>query len=449
MKKIYLLVHLLLVSSLTNAQQWLGSSTPYGTIYRADKIKVGYGPLYLDWTYQQNWGGDASKWAGYVGFNAYRNSNDAKDYYYGENAYTSKSVFEGSNAGFRWLYRATVNNDSQSQHLLNELMVLDPSGRLGIGTTSPDYKLTVNGGIRSFLSTSGDNFELQNSRILADRIQGLKVQATSTNTNKLVFGVLGYATSSYNLPGVATAIGVYGEASSPAGSYAGFFNGNLAYTGNFGFVSDKNLKENIKELPASLDIIMKMRPKQYTYKKFEGLNFPAGDQAGLIAQDIEELLPNLVNHNGLPLPDSPNVSDSISNESTPEKYLTLNYIGLIPYIVKSIQEQQEIIEKQNSLIQAILLKDTVSSSTALTKDIPHIVKLYPNPAQTQLDIECFTNGLVATIYIYNKEGKVYKSLTLDNTSTAISLETFESGIYIVALFINGTAFDVKRFMVFK
>lgn len=108
------------------------------------------------------------------------------------------------------------------------------------------------------------------------------------------------------------------------------------------------------------------------------------------------LIPDLVNHNGLPLPNKTVEPDSISLEARFEKYLTLDYIGLIPYIVKSIQDQQVIIEKQSGLIKTILLKDSIESTANLTQaKVPHIVKLYPNPAQTQPDIECFTNGLIA------------------------------------------------------
>ena len=212
----------------------------------------------------------------------------------------------------------------------------------------------------------------------------MKVEASCT-TNKVVWGVLGLATSSYNYPNNVTAIGVYGEASSPSVGYAGWFNGGLVYTGVFGSVSDKNLKENIKDLPASIDIVMKIKPKEFSFKKITGLNLPSGNQVGFLAQDMKELLPNLVNQNGLPLPNLTNESDSISTE-TKEKYLTLNYIGLIPYIIKSIQDQQLTIEKQSALLKSILLEDSITSTTNLTlAKVPHIVKLYPNPAQNQLN----------------------------------------------------------------
>jgi hypothetical protein len=135
----------------TFAQQFTGSTTTSNTIYRSAAVKVGYGPLYLDWTYENNWNGNANNWAGYIGFNAIRGNNDIKDYYYGDNPYTSKAVFEGSGIGFRWLYRTTPGGsaDAGGQHLLTELMRISPTGNVGIGTTTADYKLTVNGKIKA------------------------------------------------------------------------------------------------------------------------------------------------------------------------------------------------------------------------------------------------------------------------------------------------------------
>lgn len=324
------------------------------------------------------------------------------------------------------------------------------NGKVGIGATAPDYKLTVDGGIRAFTIASGDDIHFRSSRILTSAIQGLNVIASSTNNNKVVWGVIGQATSSYNLPNTSTAIGVYGEASSPSGSYAGWFNGDLAYSGNFGKPSDRNLKENIKELTNSLDLIMKIKPMKFSYKKIDGLNFPMGDQVGFIAQDIKEIIPTLVNSNGLPLPNLTNETDSIKTENRFEKYLTVDYVGLIPYIVKSIQDQQQIIQQQSTLIQALIEKDSIASVTnAISGNIPHIVKLFPNPAQNNLHLELFTNKQPSVIIIYNDSGKIYKSITTDESTLQVSLDNFENGIYLISLSISGTVLDIKRFIVSK
>ncbi len=196
--------------------------------------------------------------------------------------------------------------------------------------------------------------------------------------------------------------------------------------------------------------MMKIKPKQFSYKKVKGLNFPDGTQTGFIAQEIKVIIPGIVNENGLPLPNLTNAPDSVETQNIFEKYLTVDYTALIPYIVRAIQDQQEIIQQQSSLIKTLIEKDSTTTITnASTNDIPQIIKLFPNPAQNQLDIECFTNGQIGTINMYNKDGKVYKSFTIESKSSTISLESFENGLYIVTLLVNGTTFDIKRFIVSK
>ncbi|AXT52113.1 hypothetical protein D1818_15160 [Aquimarina sp. BL5] len=128
----------------------IGTVNPSAKLQVEGQTKVGkWGILTLDWTNEPNWGGSSNKWAGYIGFNSSRNDEDPKDHYKGTNKYTSKGVFEGSNYGFRWLYRNHNNYDSDAQHQLTEYMRLTNDGNLGIGTTNPDAKLTVKGNIHT------------------------------------------------------------------------------------------------------------------------------------------------------------------------------------------------------------------------------------------------------------------------------------------------------------
>jgi hypothetical protein len=130
----------------------IGTTAPFSKFQVEGRSSVGNsGLLNLDWTYENNWGGSAGKWAGYIGFNAYRNNDNIKDFFHRRNNYTKRMVFEGGNNGFRWL----GENDGPDwgtttiSRQMTELMVLKSDGNLGIGTTVPDAKLTVKGNIHT------------------------------------------------------------------------------------------------------------------------------------------------------------------------------------------------------------------------------------------------------------------------------------------------------------
>lgn len=97
-------------------------------------LSVSDNMLNLDWTNEYNWGGNASKWRGFIGFNSYRKNNDAKDFFFRTNNYTKRMVFEGGNNGFRWLGESDVPNPggSTSSRRLTELMTLRDNGNAAL-----------------------------------------------------------------------------------------------------------------------------------------------------------------------------------------------------------------------------------------------------------------------------------------------------------------------------
>ena len=94
---------------------------------------------------------------------------------------------------------------------------------------------------------------------------------------------------------------------------------------------------------------MKLTPKSYTLKRSEypHMNFPEGRQIGLIAQEVEQVIPELVEESVHPGPNDPATGKP---GKTMEHYRAMNYIGLTPVLVGAIQEQQKIIEAQKKQI---------------------------------------------------------------------------------------------------
>ena len=109
--------------------------------------------------------------------------------------------------------------------------------------------------------------------------------------------------------------------------------GTVFFNAFGGTLSDKRYKKNINRIESSnaLSIINKL--DSITYNLIDDNSF----SSGLIAQDVKEILPFLVNE--------------IDRDNYKTKQLTLNYLGLIPYLIESTKELNKIINNKNEIIQ--------------------------------------------------------------------------------------------------
>jgi len=107
----------------------------------------------------------------------------------------------------------------------------------------------------------------------------------------------------------------------------------VAQSTSINSLSDISLKENIKPLETGLDEVIKLQPRRFDWKNDDGKNI-----AGFVAQEVEEILPDLV-------------SEQKYNETENKKFLKMG--DMIPTLVKAIQEQQTIIEDLKSRIQTL------------------------------------------------------------------------------------------------
>jgi hypothetical protein len=99
---------------------------------------------------------------------------------------------------------------------------------------------------------------------------------------------------------------------------------------NYYNVSDKREKTNIVDLNYGLKDILRLRPVSFDWIK----NPSKGMQLGLIAQEVQAVIPVLVN-------DKTNIRDEKRNTRTvAAQRLSINYVELIPVLIKAIQEQQ-------------------------------------------------------------------------------------------------------------
>jgi hypothetical protein len=105
--------------------------------------------------------------------------------------------------------------------------------------------------------------------------------------------------------------------------------GHFTATGNINSSSDVSLKDNITTIPNALDKVLKMRGVEYDRNDMNGEH-----QIGLIAQEIEEVVPEIVSQ----------------DESTGLK--SVSYGNITAILIEAIKEQQKEINKlklQNKL----------------------------------------------------------------------------------------------------
>ena len=258
-------------------------------------------------------------------------------------------------------------------------MTLTNNGRLGVGTENPIANLELESSDASAMYNFYNEMNLVSTT--ATRYGAYTIVNKGSTGNNLpaygnyslvlnndagnTYGVYGYAngSASNNKYGVygravsgagAFSYGVYGFSSGAGFNYSMYCSGNGVYTGTWSTISDRKFKENIEDYSGALDQIMALSPKTYTYKRdaaYSHMNLAKGNQIGFIAQEVAEIIPELVEEGG-----HPGIEDDPSGKiSEPIRFKSMNYIGMIPVTVQAIREQQEMIQalkKENNSLKA-------------------------------------------------------------------------------------------------
>ena len=236
-------------------------------------------------------------------------------------------------------------------------------GNVGIGTATPGYKLDVAGnanvtgdsyvsgmvGIGTTTPAGGLQVLTGNAGVAGGGVSGVVMSGAPGNVPymELRGGSAGSATTPYidfaetnnvdysiRLSSQNGTLNVDG--SNPATTFR--VNGNATVTGqltaNSFSPSDARLKENIRSLGGALASVLALRGVRYTYRhNLPGKTLPAGEQMGLIAQEIEKIYPELV-------------------ATGADGYKAVNYAQLAPVLIEAIKEQQTQIEALKAQVAA-------------------------------------------------------------------------------------------------
>ena len=119
-------------------------------------------------------------------------------------------------------------------------------------------------------------------------------------------------------------------------------NGDGNFTGELTAASDIKLKRDIFAIAGTTETINQLNPVTYEFRsdEFSDLKLSEGQRWGMIAQKVEAILPDLVSDNG----------SAVHKNGEEMNIKSLNYIDLIPMMIKAIQEQDAEIQALKALI---------------------------------------------------------------------------------------------------
>jgi hypothetical protein len=201
--------------------------------------------------------------------------------------------------------------------------------------------------------------------VLGTSTSGVGVEGTSSSSQ----GVSGSSSCSTG----GTCIGVYGTSSggngvwgntssttnaavvgiAPSGGYAFYGTGNLYITGSTAWkagggswapTSDRRVKKDVKDFNQGLVELLKVQPVRFHYNGLGGTPDDGKEFVGVIAQDLEKILPSMVASRMGKLHPT-DTEDTAIKHVDPSEFTYL--------LINAVKEQQKVIERQEARIEAL------------------------------------------------------------------------------------------------
>jgi hypothetical protein len=217
-------------------------------------------------------------------------------------------------------HNADFNSTGTNQFLIRA------SGGVGINTGAPAAALHLLGNSAPLAGLPAGN-------------NGLLLGSNGTTSYKWIHSYGGPLV--FNSQGNNVGIGITNP------SFKLHVNGSVGGVGNYNNVSDARYKTNVQTFSNALDAILSLRGVRFDWKQsaFPEMKFAAGRQVGFIAQEVEEVLPELVT-------------------TDVRGYKSVAYANVVPVLVEAVKQQQKQItakerrlhglETENALLKAEL-----------------------------------------------------------------------------------------------
>lgn len=291
---------------------------------------------------------------------------------------------------------------------------------------------------------------------------GVFGDAIGGNVANGLFGIATNSTQNISVWGVATDTATVGGIR----DYAGYFQGNV-FGYRFFQLSDERMKKNITPLTSVLSRLMNVKTATYNYKSSEypGLHLPAGLQTGFLAENLDQLFPDMVVETVMPEKKNNKTGEVIC---TKENVKVVNYMGMIPVLTAAIQEQQKQIEAKDVVIntlqnQLASLESRLSKLESVTNSVEKTGAVInnatldqntPNPfnGYTVINYNLPDNTTSAKLMITAVNGQLIREISLNGKGKGqVQLQANElnAGSYLYSLYVNGQMVDTKTLLLSK
>ncbi|MFM2156853.1 MAG: hypothetical protein RL516_1602 [Bacteroidota bacterium] len=292
--------------------------------------------------------------------------------------------------------------------------------------------------------------------------RGVSVSASGSTTNYGAF-LKGDAASTGTAYGAYaegyggnSAYGVFAKASGAStNNWAVWANGNTWSTTTWSF-SDSTLKSNILPMQNNMSIVMQLQPKSYHCNQtvHPELVLPDGTHYGLLAQELEQVVPSLVKD--VQFPAQYDSSGAITSSAFTFK--SVNYIEVIPFLIGSIKELKYELDSLKSMVYNSSLPSKINSNQEPSQKITLsnqqgiILKQNdPNPFSESTRISYFIpeEEQNAKLIFSSENGIVLKTVQLSGSgegSIEVYASDLSSGLYIYTLMVDGKIIESKKML---
>ena len=244
--------------------------------------------------------------------------------------------FTGYYDGFSVIFRANHNNPaSYAKMRIGAFAQVDIYNTAGNALSAGDIKL--NQIITLVYDASTSRFQMVTTSGNVGGGAGISGSGTIGNLARFTSGT-SLGNSILFDDGTNVGVGV-----TPGGTYKLQVNGRIGSTG-INETSDQRYKKNIFPIENALQKVMQLQGVNYYWRaeEFREKNFVSTPQIGLIAQEVEKVIPQVV-------------------ETDPNGYKAVEYSKLVALLIEAIKEQQKkidslVVENQN-------MKNTSSALT--------------------------------------------------------------------------------------